>query len=101
MIYVITRHPGALQWLAQYLAKPYVHFTHLHDLAIIKSGDIVVGTLPINLIAKLNQAGVRYVHLHIDIPEHLRGQELTQSQLVQLGASLIEYAVIRQSAFYQ
>lgn len=93
MVYLITRHAGAVQWLQEAVSEPYVLLTHLHDLNLIQAGDIIVGTLPVNLIAKINLLGARYFHLHINIPAHLRGHELTHEQLVQLGAGLVEYSV--------
>lgn len=94
MKYLVTRHPGALQWLSQVIAEPSMHITHLSDLNLIQAGDIVVGTLPINLVAALNKRGARYFHLHIDMPEYLRGHELSKTQLEQLDASLVEYSAV-------
>ena len=93
MMYVITRHAGAVQWLQQFINAPYVLLAHLHAINMVQAGDVIIGTLPVNLIAKINRQGARYLHLHIDTPAHLRGQELTAAQLVQLGASLVEYSV--------
>lgn len=93
MIYLITRHAGAVQWLQEVVDAPYVLLAHLHDVNLVQAGDIIVGTLPVNLIANVNARGARYFHLHLELPAHLRGQELTAAQLVQLGASLIEYSV--------
>lgn len=94
MIYVVSRHAGAVQWLQTVISEPYVLLTHLHDVDFVCAGDIIVGTLPVNLIAKVNALGARYFHLNIPMPADLRGQELTADQLTQLGASLIEYSVI-------
>ena len=93
MIYLITRHAGAVQWLKAVVDEPYVLLAHLHAINMVQAGDVIIGTLPVNLIAKINRQGARYLHLHIDTRAHLRGQELTAAQLVQLGASLVEYSV--------
>lgn len=93
MIYVVSRHTGAVQWLREVIAGPHVLLAHLDDVTQIRAGDCVVGTLPVNLVAKINAVGARYFHLVIEIPESLRGTELTAEQLVQLGANLIEYSV--------
>lgn len=91
MIYVITRHPGAWEWLQQQIVCPSVHLEHLADVDVIRNGDIVIGTLPINLIEAVCRRGGRYLHLEIRIPQSLRGQELSALQLTELGASLVEY----------
>jgi CRISPR-associated protein Csx16 len=92
MIYIITRHAGALAWLNRRAALlPSVHFSHLHSVVMIHAGDLVMGTLPINLIAAINARGAHYFHLHIELPVHLRGCELNEAQLDMLGAELVEY----------
>lgn len=93
MIYLITRHAGAVQWLQEVVSEPYTLLAHLHDVNLVQAGDIIVGTLPVNLIATINALGARYFHLHVEMPSHLRGQELTAEELVQLGARLVEYSV--------
>ena len=93
-MYVVTRHAGAVQWLQNIVGEPYVLLAHLHDVHLVCAGDIIVGTLPVNLIAQINALGARYFHLNIPMPADLRGQELTADQLTQLGASLIEYSVM-------
>jgi CRISPR-associated protein Csx16 len=94
MHYLITRHSGALEWMQQKIHCPYVHWPHLHSANLLKSGDTVVGTLPINIIADLNLRGVYYLHLQVELPEHLRGCELTVEELTALGAELVEYIAI-------
>ncbi|MGD8175639.1 CRISPR-associated protein Csx16 [Marinimicrobium sp. ARAG 43.8] len=91
MIYFITRHSGALEWLQQQVAEPAVHISHLSDISSISHGDTVIGTLPVNLVATLCKRGVRYLHLEVSPPPHLRGQELSAKQLSELDTVLVEY----------
>lgn len=91
MNYLITRHPGALQWLEQQVAMPRMHLAHLENLRDLQRGDAVYGTLPIHLIAAVCARGAQYFHLEIDLPQDLRGQELSASQLDALNAELVEY----------
>lgn len=95
MTYLITRHPGALQWLQKQLLEPSVHIVHLNQLDHIGQGDYVIGTLPVNLIADICARGACYLHLEIKLPEHLRGQELSAEQMTACGAELIEYVAYR------
>ena len=91
MNYLITRHIGALEWLLQEFNEPAIHLDHLEDFSRVGRGDTVIGTLPVNRIAEVCYQGARYLHLEIDLPQHLRGRELTARQLVELGAELVEY----------
>lgn len=105
MIYIITRHGGAQQWInqqieagsyAQFSGQASQHLTHLASDVVLQHGDIVIGNLPVGMIATFNKNGVRYFHLDITIPAELRGKELELEQLIQLGATLQEYCVISQ-----
>ncbi|MEX0618071.1 MAG: CRISPR-associated protein Csx16 [Pseudohongiellaceae bacterium] len=91
MNYLITRHPGTFEWLKQKITEPSICLDHLDNLSVIGRGDTVIGTLPINLVAEVCRQGARYLHLEIDLPHHLRGQELTTQQLTELGVELVEY----------
>lgn len=93
MNYLVTRHAGALAWLKQQVSAPFIHLTHLEDPSFITHGDMVYGTLPINLVAKICNQGARYKHLCINVPASLRGQEVSAEQLQALGAELVEYYV--------
>lgn len=91
--YFITRHTGALQWAAAHQVAFDVHLEHLLDLEELNAGDVVIGTLPINIISQINNMGVRYIHLSLQIPPHLRGVELDISQLNECQATLEEFVV--------
>lgn len=94
-IYLITRHPGAVEWM-KIKGRPYdIHLTHLTDYDAFHKGDTVVGSLPINVVADLNKLGVDYIHLNLYVPESLRGVELSAEQLVVLNATLEPYRVLR------
>jgi CRISPR-associated protein Csx16 len=95
MNYLVTRHPGALDWLQSQIPEPYVLIGHLTDLNGIMPGDCVMGTLPLHLIAGVCVQGARFFHLDVDLPDHLRGVELTMQQLIELEAALVEYRVLR------
>ncbi|MFZ2560458.1 MAG: CRISPR-associated protein Csx16 [Candidatus Nanoperiomorbaceae bacterium] len=92
-VYFITRHAGALAWAEQKKLHYDVHCEHLVDLELLKAGDIIIGTLPINMVYLLNVRGVRYIHLSLQIPPELRGVELNVEQLQACQATLEEYQV--------
>jgi len=88
--YFITRHKGALDW-ARWRGIKATHLAHL-DVDIIQPKDVVLGTLPISLVAEINQRGARYLHLTIEnLPQEKRGQELSAEDMDAFGAKLEEY----------
>ena len=94
MRYLVSRHPGTLEWFARQglaIDKQVTHF----DPQNIQPGDEVVGILPIQLAAQVCEKGGRYFHLQLDVPFELRGQELSAQQLDELGAQVVEYYVKR------
>jgi len=92
--YLVTRHVGAVEWLA---AQGFANVNHIphFDPAQIQPGDQVVGTLPVHLAATVCGHGGRYYHLTLDIPAEARGRELTANDMRQFGARLEEYVVLR------
>ena len=94
-VYFITRHPGALQWAAAQGINFDIHLEHLHPIQQVQAGDVVIGTLPINMVYQLNQRQVRYIHLSLQIPPQLRGIELNVAQLQQCQATLEEFHVTK------
>ena len=94
MIYLVTRHPGAKEWMQNQFHETVKHITHLDKETTLLVGDCVAGSLPVHQVASLNAAGVRYLHLCMDMPANLRGQELSAEQLDALGARLQDYHVL-------
>lgn len=96
--YFVSGHQGAHEWArSQGLAIDF-WVNHL-DINAPQSGDLVVGTLPINLVAVLNARGVRYLHLSLNLPKEWRGEELTAADLHEIDTSLREFLVLEESHF--
>lgn|SRR5690554_5901823 len=93
MIYFVTRHAGALEWLKSQIQAPAIHLDHIDEIADIKHGDVVIGTLPVHMAANVCSQGARYFHITLDLPREWRGKDLTAQQLEQLGTTLTEYMV--------
>ena len=90
--YFISRHSGAVAWAESqgfHVDQQLAHF----EVSVVNAGDSILGTLPVNLIAEVNQRGGRYFHLTLELPAQLRGQELTAEMMQQYGARLEEYTV--------
>ena len=88
----VSRHAGAIEWAARQGLAVDRFVRHL-DPDQVCGGDTVMGSLPVNLAAAVCERSARYLHLSVELPEQLRGQELSADQLEQLGSSLREYRV--------
>jgi len=103
-VYFITRHTGARDWLHKMhpdLARNSQMIAHAdrHFFRRLREGDIVIGVLPVYLIAKVCETGARYFALTIpDMPPEKRGVELSASELETYGARLNEYFVLEGEA---
>ena len=93
-VYFVTRHAGAKQWAALQGIQCDVCVPHL-DPVLVQQGDVVIGTLPINLVAIVCEQGGRYLHLSLELPLEARGKELSPSDLQKYGAKLEEFVVGR------
>lgn len=66
------------------------------DVEMVKAGDRVLGTLPINLVAEVNERGGSYFHLALALPADMRGKELSAEDMRSYGAKLEEYTARRE-----
>ncbi|KYN26263.1 hypothetical protein AUQ44_14290 [Vibrio cidicii] len=92
MRYLVTRHRGAREWCQQQGYQVDQQLLHLIP-DIIQPGDLVIGILPILMVAQIQQNGARYLHLSLDVPEALRGKELDSATMTRLGAKLQEFRI--------
>jgi len=89
--YFVTRHKGAIDWAKEQKIDA-LHMVHFNP-EIIKSGDVVLGTLPVPIVAKICTLGACYFHLTLDLPAEARGRELTADDMNKFNARLEEYTV--------
>lgn len=96
----VTRHHGAVFWAADYGVKVNEDddksgkiVADLDDVARVKKGDEVIGTLPIHMAAAVIKRGASYTHLSMEIPASLRGKELTKEQMRECGARLERFDI--------
>ncbi|MBK1645214.1 CRISPR-associated protein Csx16 [Thiocapsa imhoffii] len=94
--YFVSRHPGARDWAAEEGLTVDAVIDHL-DPAIIEPGDILIGSLPVNLAAEVCARGARYLNLSLDLPAAWRGVELSAEQMRACGARVEEYRIQRLS----
>ena len=92
-ILVVSRHQGAVEWIrAQLGGQKITVVAHLDD-ASFAAGDAVCGVLPLVWAARICAAGAEALALTVDMPEPLRGCELTAADLRRLGARLVRFQV--------
>lgn len=91
--YFISRHPGAIDWATEEGLVVDRQIAHL-DTDTLQPGDVVIGTLPVNLAARVCERGGCYFHLSLELPPDWRGRELSAADLRQIGARLQEYRIL-------
>jgi CRISPR-associated protein Csx16 len=95
--FFVTRHSGAVEWATRQGVTIDKAVEHL-DLAEIRPGDVVIGTLPVHLAAEVCARQARYLHLALGLPAEHRGRELTADDMARFGARLMEHRVIKTTA---
>ena len=95
--YFVTRHAGAVDWARRQGHGGAVMLAHLDGatLAGLQAGDVVIGTLPVNLVAEAGRRGARYFHLVLDLPAEARGRDIGAQDMEVFGARLEEYRAER------
>ncbi|MDR3214567.1 MAG: CRISPR-associated protein Csx16 [Azoarcus sp.] len=91
-IYFVSRHPGALEWMRRNGVAFDCHLPHL-EIANIRAGDTVIGSLPVNLAAEVYARGAIYRHLSLKVAPQDRGRELSAEELDRYEATLKRYDV--------
>jgi CRISPR-associated protein Csx16 len=91
----VSRHQGSIDWIKSQEIQVDRFCAHLADDNWPCSGDTVIGSLPVHVIAKLNLAGVRFLHFELNLSELTRGLELTRARIEQMEVRMQEYMVWR------
>lgn len=92
--WVVTRHPGAMEWLRR-RGFTNAHYVSHFDPGDVAAGDEVIGTLPVPLVAAVIERGACYYHLDVPLSAPMRGKELSADELERLGARLERYRAHR------
>jgi CRISPR-associated protein Csx16 len=91
-VWFVSRHSGAGEW-AKSQGLHIDHWVEHLSVGDVSAGDMVIGILPVNLVAEICGVGARYVNLSLNLPYSLRGQELSMAELIAAGAKLEEFVV--------
>jgi len=95
---LVSRHPGAQQWLASQAIFVDQVQRHL-QLDELAPPDIVIGNLPMHLAAALDERGIAFYNLVLDLSPEMRGHELGLTELLQCNPRLRRYRVQDIGAF--
>jgi CRISPR-associated protein Csx16 len=90
--FFVSRHPGALAWIQKHGVAYDRHLPHL-DMAAVRAGDTVIGSLPVNLAAEVCARGASYRRLSLKVAAADRGRELSAAELDRHEASLTNYFI--------
>jgi CRISPR-associated protein Csx16 len=93
-VWFVSRHPGAVEW-ARRQGLSVDQWVHHLSAEEVQQGDVVAGTLPVQVAAEVCRKGGRYLHLSVDLPANARGRELGADELENLGARLEDFQVQR------
>lgn len=88
----VSRHPGAKAWAKETGVEVDRWVEHL-DPQEVNSGDVVMGTLPVNLAAEVCAHGARFEALCLDMGRADRGRELDAGKVSRLNGRLVAYRV--------
>lgn len=91
--YFVSRHAGAHEWAARqgFEVQVVSHF----DPEVVESGDVVIGTLPVQLACRVCERGGEYLHLTLDLRPEDRGQEISADRMQDLGARVERFVITR------
>lgn len=95
-VHLVTRHAGAVAWLASRGVEWDSTHAHLSVLDV-EPGDTVLGILPLPKAAAICARGARYLHICLDVPADRRGEELSLDEMLQLKPFLKEFRAIEVS----
>lgn len=85
--YFVTRHADVIEWAERKNLGNIVQVRHF-DPSVIKSGDRVVGSLSVSLVAEINRLGGHYGDITLSLTESDRGKELSSADMDRLGAKI-------------
>ncbi|MBY6283263.1 CRISPR-associated protein Csx16 [Neisseria sicca] len=93
MIYFVSRHQGAVEWIQHQTEWKVDCFLPHLDTVKIEAGDVVLGTLPLHLAAEVCKKGAAFYFLQLPQKLQLRGSEYSVDEMNGMGACLRRFDV--------
>ena len=94
-VYFVSRHAGAIEWMKQQTEWQIDQFVPHLDSAQIQAGDVVLGTLPLHLVAEVCERGASFYFLMLPQQFVERGIEHSAESMLAAGAKLQRFHVQR------
>ena len=95
---IVSRNAITVRWLLMHLCR--VDEVQLYlETHRLKAGDRVYGQLAVDAIHELKVMGVHYFHWQLELPAHLQGTVLNDSDVCALKPQLTEYQPDRYSKY--
>lgn len=92
----VSRHPGAIEWAKQQRIAVDRRVAHL-NIEDTQRGDVIIGTLPVNMAWQVCARGLTYLNLSLDLPQAWRGRELSAAEMTEAGARLEKFVVKKEN----
>jgi len=89
----VSRHQGAIDWMKTQNDWTVDHWVEHLDVSLVKKGDIVIGILPLPLIADVCAKGAEFYALVMPQTRVQRGSEHSLDDMVQANCYLMRYYV--------
>lgn len=93
MIYFISRHKGAIEWIKRQHDWQIDCFLPHLSVKDITAGDVVLGTLPLHLAAEVCARGADFYFLQLPQQSSLRGSEYSADEMEKMGCCLRRFEV--------
>ena len=98
---MVIRHKASIAVLTELLSQAIpddldIKHVEQFNLSMLENIDVVVGVLPVHLIAELTSRGVRFFGLSMNVPREMRGKELSELQVRALNPRLQEFLVFKE-----
>lgn len=94
---IVSRHKSTIDFVKA-MFRDVTVLEHVNDIEELKDFDLIVGNLPLPMVAEIKRMGKRFVMVSLNIPKELRGKELTLEELHKF-AELIEVEELKIKPF--
>ena len=92
-IWFVSRHQGAIEWMKAQSDCTVDHWVEHLDVSLINQNDIVIGILPLPLVADVCAKGAIFYALVMNQSREQRGIEHSLGDMLEAKSHLMRYYV--------
>lgn len=89
----VSRHAGAIEWMKAQKNWHVDHWVEHLDVTLVNKGDVVIGVLPLPLVASICEKGAEFYSLVVPQTREQRGSEHSLDDLIRAKCYLMRYYV--------